>query len=166
MLFLKIHWHCKLLYYFLNTSSPSSSSETFIPIFVSIGSVNPPQTTVVKIMTDRVVQVYKSRFSPGIFSDRAKAMAPLSPANHITTCILPEMALDRKLFASKAQGKVLKKRATKQQAMTKTLKPKFQPLKRPVKNPIPMYRKTKNSDKTASDLNILCAVTWEVGDKL
>lgn len=148
------------------TSSPSSSSETFMDILVNMGSVRPPQTTVVKMMTDNVVHVYRSLFSPGMFRDKANAMAPRRPANQITTCIFPGIALDRKLFASKEHGKVLKKRATKQTVITIMLKPKFHPLNLPVKNPIPMYRNTKNSESTASDLKMLWAVTCEVGERL
>lgn len=142
------------------TSSPlSQSSSTFMPIRVSMGSVKPPQTTVVKMMMERVVQVYKSLFSPGMFSDSAKAIAPRRPANHITICILPDMGVRRKVFAKKENGNVLKNLAIKQNAIAITLKPKFHPLNLPVKKPIPIYKNTKNSDSTASDLKMLCAVT-------
>lgn len=52
------------------------------------GSVSPPQPMVVKITTMRVVEAYTSLLAPGMPVDSANAMAPRSPANHITTCML------------------------------------------------------------------------------
>ena len=50
---------------------------TFIPSLLSMGSVIPPQRQVVRRQMQRVVVVYMSLWGPGMFWERAKAMAPL-----------------------------------------------------------------------------------------
>jgi hypothetical protein len=96
----------------------------------------------------------------------AKAMAPLRPANHITTCILYGMGTFLPRFATHARGKILKTLAKRQNPVQRKVKKIFIWVYFPVNRPMPMYKKTKYSLSTARDLNMLCAVILEVGERL
>lgn len=119
-----------------------------------MGSVNPPHTIVVNITIDNVVDTYKSVLSPGMFCDSAKAMAPLKPANQIAIFIFGGICWCRNTLANEENGKLLSARANKQKNMHKITKNKFHFRNRPVKNPIPIYKYTKNSLKQAIDLKM------------
>lgn len=90
---------------------------------------------------------------------RTKEMAPLSPANQITHCILTGIGRCRPALAMKDSGKMLHMRPTRQNAVHSREKVKLMCRNRPVKTPMPMYRNTKYSLSTARDLMMLCAVT-------
>ena len=102
-----------------------------------------------------------------MFCDKAKAIAPRSPANHITTCILIGIFCRRQRFAKNDNGKMFATRAIKQKTMHKKKNKKFTCFNSvPVNKPIPIYKNTKYSLRTANDLKMLCAVTCDVADKL
>jgi hypothetical protein len=64
------------------------------------------------------------------------------------------------------RGKVLNSRAKRQKSVQRMKKGTWISRYLPVKRPMPMYRKTKYSASTAKDLNMLCAVICEVGERL
>jgi catabolite regulation protein CreA len=127
-----------------------------MPVLVKIGSVKPPNTTVVKTTIDNVVDMYISRLAEGMLSDNANDIAPRNPANQITSCIRSGTFTFLTKLARKESGNVFKNRAAMQIRMHKKKKRKLNFSKYlAVNRPMPMYKKTKNSDKDAKDLKTL-----------
>lgn len=63
-------------------------------------------------------------------------------------------------------GKMLKRRAIRQKSMHNRKKVKLICVYLSVKTPMPMYRNTKYSLRTAMLLKMLCAVICDVGERL
>ncbi len=123
------------------------------PNLDNTGSVSPPHTIVVNITIVKVVDIYKSLLSLGIFCDNAKAIAPLNPANHIAHFIRNDILCFLNIFAIYENGNVFNILDIKHKIILNIINKIFHFLNLPVKKPIPIYRYTKNSDNTANDLN-------------
>lgn len=74
-------------------------------------------------------------------------------------------AYSHQRFASALKGNVLNSRATRQKTMAKPMKHQSHSRKRPVKTPIPMYRKTTNSESVAKEAKMYSAVIWHNENK-
>mmetsp|Transcript_58111 Transcript_58111/g.123247 ORF Transcript_58111/g.123247 Transcript_58111/m.123247 type:complete len:115 (+) Transcript_58111:321-665(+) len=94
---------------------------------------------------NRVAAAYESELGPGIFIDNANAIAPRNPANQSTHCNLHDILLSpcrRQQLATHDRGKMFNARAMKQNNTPNRENMISQFLNRPVKTPIPMYKKT------------------------
>lgn len=61
-------------------------------------------------------------------------------------------------LARALKGKVLKSRATRQNTIARPMKRQSHSRNRPVNTPMPMYRKTTNSERVANDAKMYSAV--------
>ena len=71
------------------------------------------------------------------FITKAKAIAPRSPANHITTCMFSGITCFRPKFAKYDRGKMLHARPIRQNNITNRKNDMFIRADRPVNSPIP-----------------------------
>jgi len=73
-----------------------------------------------------------------VFITKAKAIAPLNPANHITTCMFNGITCFRPKLAKYDRGKMLHTRPIRQNNITNKKNGIFIRAYRPVNNPIPI----------------------------